>query len=107
MYCDRYFVNLNTKKEHMKTKFHRRRWVRYLLSLQLATATSTAFRRKHVVDTEAPYTHEEAQAAAGMAPADSAKNKTQLYARQENGGAVAVAAAAGGVGIAADSDDDV
>jgi len=62
--------------------------------------------RKKVVDTETPYTLEEAQAAAGMAPADSAKNQTQFFARQENGGAVAVAAAAGGVGLPPDSDDE-
>ena len=108
MYCDRYFVNDSTLKQHVTTKAHRRRYVSYLCILvPLSALQLQPTCRKKIVETEKPYTQEEAEAAGGMAPADTAQDQTQVYARGAPGGALAAAAAAGALlQDGGDSDDE-
>ncbi|CAE7822483.1 znf593 [Symbiodinium sp. KB8] len=84
-YCDRYFTNNDTLSQHTRSKAHRR--------------------RKRNIDTEKPYTQAEADAAAGMAPPDTAKDQSLFYARAQPQGAAltrataAAAAATGGADV--------
>lgn len=62
--CARHFVSATVLEQHKRSKPHKR---------QLRNLTR-----------DRPYTHAEAEAAAGMAPADTGKPKQQFYERAEN-----------------------